>query len=236
LLPAATLRAERLDAFFDALGPDGVAALELVSIDMSGAFKKALRRAGAARRHRLRSLPCPALGPRRPRRGSSIAGQPGAKPEAKKALKKTRFTLQRAPWKLDAVARRKLTELEAENHPLYQAYLMKESLVAIFDTATPDDIHDLLMDWLRWIDEEGSPPFQKAANTIAEHFDGVCAYIDTGHTNARAEGNQPKDSCRDLESLRLQERREPHGNDHAVLWWIAHTMASCPATVSPRTC
>ena len=61
-------------------------------------------------------------------------------------------------------------------------------LVALFDTATPDDIHDLLMDWLRWIDEEGSPPFLKAANTIAEHFDGVCAYIHTGHTNARAEG------------------------------------------------
>lgn len=180
--------AAALDGFFDALGPDGVAKLELATIDMSGAYKKALAERAAHvdiafDRFHVQRLVHNALDEIR----RSLVNQAEA-PEAKKALKKTRFTLQRAPWKLDAVARGKLRELEAENHPLYQAYLMKESLVAIFDTATPDDIHDLLMDWLRWIDEEGSPPFLKAANTIAEHFEGVCAYIHTGHTNARAEG------------------------------------------------
>jgi transposase len=180
--------AAALDAFFDALGLDGVAALEVVSIDMSGAFKKALRERAphvevVFDRFHVQRLIHEALD--EVRRG--LVNQ-ASKLEEKKALKKTRFTLQRAPWKLDAIARRKLAELEADNHPLFQAYLMKESLVAILDAATPDDIHDLLMDWLRWIDLEGSPPFLKAANTIAEHFDGICAYIHTGQTNARAEG------------------------------------------------
>jgi transposase len=180
--------AATLDAFFDALGPDGVAALEIVSIDMSAAFKKALSdRAPHVQvvfdRFHVQRLIHEALDEVR----RSLVRE-AAKPEEKQALKKTRFTLQRAPWKLDAIARRKLAELEADNQPLFQAYLMKESLVAILDAANPDDIHDLLMDWLRWIDLEGSPPFLKAANTIAEHFDGICAYIYTGQTNARAEG------------------------------------------------
>lgn len=179
--------AAALDGFFGALGPDGVAGLKLATIDMSGAFKKALAERAAHvdiafDRFHVQRLVHVALDEVR----RSLVNQ--AAPEAKKALKKTRFTLQSAPWKLDAIARRKLEELEAENHPLYQAYLMKESLVAIFDVAVPDTIHDLLMDWLQWIDQEGSAPFLKAANTIAEHFDGICAYIYTGHTNARAEG------------------------------------------------
>ena len=40
-----------LDSFFDALGPEGIQALEVATIDMSGAFKKAFRE--RAPRHRL---------------------------------------------------------------------------------------------------------------------------------------------------------------------------------------
>jgi hypothetical protein len=54
--------------------------------------------------------------------------------------------VQRAPWRLDAIARRKLAELEADNRttsPLPSLPDERE-LVAILDAATPDDIHDLL--------------------------------------------------------------------------------------------
>lgn len=177
-----------LDGFFDALGPSGVQALELASIDMSGAFKKALRERAphvevVFDRFHVQRLVHDALDEVR----RSLMRD--AETEAERAsIKHTRFALQGAPWKLNAVKKRRLDKLEEENHPLYQAYLMKESLVATFDVATPDDIHGLLMDWLQWIEEQGPPPFQKAANTIAEHFEGVCAYVETRRTNALAEG------------------------------------------------
>lgn len=65
---------------------------------------------------------------------------------------------------------------------------MKESLAANFDVASPDDIHLHLSRWLQWVEDAGPEPFIKAANTIAEHFDGICAYVQTGLTNSRAEG------------------------------------------------
>ncbi|MBK8265184.1 MAG: transposase [Nannocystis sp.] len=88
-------------------------------------------------------------------------------------LGRARFALQRSPWKLDAVARQKLTDLEKENQPHYRAYLMKEALAATFDTSSPESIHDDLTGWLRWVEAEGLPPLVKAAGTSAAHFDGI---------------------------------------------------------------
>lgn len=180
--------AAALNGFFDALGPDGIKALEIATIDMSGAFKKAFRERApdvevVFDRFHVQRLVHDALDEVR----RTLVNAADA-PDEKTALKKTRYALQRAPWKLDAVARHKLDKLEADNHPLYQAYLMKESLAAIFDVASPDDIHLHLSGWLQWVEDAGPEPFIKAANTIAEHFDGVCAYVQTGLTNSRAEG------------------------------------------------
>ncbi len=180
--------AAALSGFFDALGPDGIKALEIATIDMSGAFKKAFRERApdvevVFDRFHVQRLVHDALDEVR----RTLVNAADA-PDEKTALKKTRYALQRAPWKLDAVARHKLDKLEADNHPLYQAYLMKESLAAIFDVASPDDIHLHLSGWLQWVEDAGPEPFIKAANTIAEHFDGVCAYVQTGLTNSRAEG------------------------------------------------
>lgn len=180
--------AAALNGFFDALGPDDIKALEIATIDMSGAFKKAFRERApdveiVFDRVHVQRLVHDALDEVR----RTLVNAADA-PDEKTALKKTRYALQRAPWKLDAVARDKLDKLEADNHPLYQAYLMKESLAAIFDVASPDDIHVHLSGWLQWVEDAGPEPFLKAANTIAEHFDGVCAYVQTGLTNSRAEG------------------------------------------------
>jgi transposase len=180
--------AAALDGFFDALGPEGIKALEVATIDMSGAFKKAFRERApdvevVFDRFHVQRLVHDALDQVR-----RILVNAADAADEKATLKKTRFALQRAPWKLDAVARHKLDKLEADNHPLYQAYLMKESLAAIFDMASPADIHLHLSRWLQWVEDAGSEPFLKAANTIAEHFDGICAYVQTGLTNSRAEG------------------------------------------------
>ncbi|MEZ5480591.1 MAG: transposase [Thiolinea sp.] len=80
-----------------------------------------------------------------------------------------------------------VTDPEAITELLY-AYLMKEALAAIFDSASPDELHKLLLDWLDWVEAEGKPPLVRAAETIAKHFDGVVAYLEVGATNALTEG------------------------------------------------
>jgi transposase len=53
--------------------------------------------------------------------------------EERRALKKTRFVLQKNPENLSSVERRKLAQVQATNRPLYRAYLLKESLASILD-------------------------------------------------------------------------------------------------------
>jgi len=181
-------KAKDLDGFFDALGPKGVAALEVAAIDMSKAFQAALRQRAphvdvVFDRFHVQKLVHDAIDELR--RGLVAKA---TDPAQKEALKKTRRALQRSPWRLSRMDLDKLKTLEELNAPLYRAYLMKEALAAIFDSASPDELHKLLLDWLDWVEAEGEPPLVRAAETIAEHFDGVVAYLEVGATNALTEG------------------------------------------------
>lgn len=181
-------KARDLDGFFDALGPRGVAALEVAAIDMSKAFQAALRERAphvdvVFDRFHVQKLVHDAIDELR--RGLVAKA---TDPAQKEALKKTRRALQRSPWRLSRTDLDKLKTLEELNAPLYRAYLMKEALAAIFDSASPDELHKLLLDWLDWVEAEGEPPLVRAAETIAEHFDGVVAYLEVGATNAITEG------------------------------------------------
>ena len=181
-------KAKDLDGFFDALGPKGVAALEVAAIDMSKAFQAALRERAphvdvVFDRFHVQKLVHDAIDELR--RGLVAKA---TDPAQKEALKKTRRPLQRSPWRLSRNDLDKLKTLEELNAPLYRAYLMKEALAAIFDSASPDELHKLLLDWLDWVEAEGEPPLVRAAETIAKHFDGVVAYLEVGATNALTEG------------------------------------------------
>lgn len=73
-----------------------------------------------------------------------------------------------------------------------------------------------------WVDEAGPAPFLTAANTIASHFEGICAYVQTGLTNARAEGLNRK--------IRVVTSRA-YGFKGA-----RSLMASCLSNLRPRMC
>jgi transposase len=88
--------AAALNGFFDALGPEGIEALEIATIDMSGAFKKAFRERApnveiVFDRFHVQRLVHEALDEVRRTHVNAAA------PDEKAALKKTRFILQRAP-------------------------------------------------------------------------------------------------------------------------------------------
>lgn len=180
--------AETLGAFFDALGPDGVAALELVTLDMAGGYLKALRdRAPHVElvfdRFHVAQLASRAVDDVRRALWREVKGT-----AAGKALKGTRYALLKSPWNLSRADHEKLAAVQRHNEPLYRAYLLKESLAEALDHRRPSRARRALEEWLAWASRSQLAPFIKLARTIRLHKEGILAYVTHRMTNAVVEG------------------------------------------------
>ena len=180
--------ADTLNQFFEQLGPERCAAVKAVTIDMSQAYKKAVRECvpGAKiifDRFHVQRLAHDALDEVR---RAQVREQHGTADGA--ALKKTRWALQKNPWNLSAVEHGKLIDVQRSNRPLYRAYLLKESLARILDGAQPNVARARLLDWTSWANRSRLKPFRKVAQTIKEHLDGIIEYVRTGLSNGPGEG------------------------------------------------
>lgn len=179
-----------LDGFLDALGEEGRKGIELVSLDMSAAYIKVLRKrlphatlvfdpfhvvklandaVDKVRRAQVRAL-----------RGTVDAG----------AVKKTRWLLLKAPENLDGVEKLKLALLSKANRPLYRAYLLKEALRQVY--RSPSRAAGRLDAWLAWASRSRLPSFVKLARTVREHREGILAAVEHGLSNGRLEGLNSK--------------------------------------------
>ena len=173
--------------FFAELGPERVAAIETITMDLSGAFKTAVAEAAPhARvvfdRFHVQRLAHDALDTVRRQQWRA------AEPEDKDAIKGTRFALQKNPWNLTQPEHDKLTGVQRSNKPLYRAYLLKETLADILDRRQVHVARAKLDEWLAWATRSRLAPFRKLARTIKTHADGILAYVATGLSNGRAEG------------------------------------------------
>jgi transposase len=179
--------ADTLKRFFDALGAERCEKLEAVTIDMSGAYIKAVTEASPKAqlifdRFHVQRLAHDALDEvRREEVRKACASD-------KQGLKKTRWALQKNPWNLTRLEREKLSKLEERNAPIYRAYLLKESLLAILDRRQVNVASAKLDEWLTWARGSGLPPFVRVAKTIDQHRDGILAYVRTRLNNGRTEG------------------------------------------------
>lgn len=183
--------AETLNAFFKALGPDRTAKLEAVTIDMSGAYIKAVSEASPQAqiifdRFHVQRLAHEAVDEVRREEVRK------AKAADKPALKRTRWALQKNPWNLTRFEQDKLANLERINAPIYRAYLLKESLRAILDSKQINVARRKLDEWLAWARDSMLAPFIKLAKTIDQHRDGILAYVRTRLNNGRIEGTNGK--------------------------------------------
>lgn len=184
--------ADTLKAFFDELGSKRCAQIEAVTIDMSQAYISAVEESAKnARiifdRFHVQKLVQEALDEVRRAEVRAVTD-----PEERKALKRTRFALQKASWNLTTLEHAKLTELPKVNSAIYHAYLMKESFVAILDRRQPNVVAIKLQEWTSWASHSGLKPFAKVARTITKHIDGIVAYVATGLSNGRTEGTNGK--------------------------------------------
>lgn len=178
--------AETLKAFFDELGPARCAKLEAVTIDMSAAYIKAVTEATPQAqvifdRFHVQRLAHDALDEVRRDEFRSAAI------DERDALKRTRWALQKRPWRTDGVEVMKLARLQQVNRPLFRAYLLKESLAAVLDRKQVNVAATKLDEWIQWAQRSRLEPFRKVARTIRKHAAGILAYVRSRLNNGRTE-------------------------------------------------
>ncbi len=181
--------AEALAAFFTLLGPERCRAIETVTLDLSGAYVKAVREALPHAeivfdRFHVQRLATEALEEIR----RSLVRALASDPDAARAVKGTRFVLLKNPRNLSRSQRRKLSEVQLTNQRLYRAYLLKETLAQALDYRQPGRARQALEEWLAWATRSRLGPFVRAARTIRRHLDGILAYVRTRLTNGLVEG------------------------------------------------
>jgi transposase len=132
--------------------------------------------------------------------------------ERAKALKGSRWALVKNPENLTRKQRRKLGDIKRDNDRLYRAYLLKEQLREVFRTTGVDALI-LLNAWLAWASRCRIEPFKKVARTIREHRDGINFALLHVLSNARVEAANGK--------LRLLTRMAFGFHSHAPLIGLA---------------
>lgn len=176
-----------LARFFAELGPERCAQIRVVTLDMAKAYAKAVteacpRATQALDRFHVQRLVHDALDEVRRAQVRAVTD-----PDDKRALKKTRWPLQKNPWNLQDFEVQKLSLLQRANRPLYRAYLLKEALLGVLDRCQVNVARDKLDEWCTWALRSRLAPFVKLARSIRAHTEGILAYIRTGLSNARTE-------------------------------------------------
>ena len=180
--------ADTLKAFFDELGPERCAKLEAVTIDMSGAYIKAVTECSPDAqiifdRFHVQRLVQDAVDEVR---RDEVRG--AASDQERKQLKGTRWPLLKSFWNLSLFESSRLASLQRDNKRLYRAYLLKDSMVRVLDCRDEWLARVKLDQWIRWARRSRLEPFKRVAATIREHAEGILAYVTSGLSNGRTEG------------------------------------------------
>ena len=180
--------ADTLKAFFDELGTERCAKLEAVTIDMSGAYIKAVTECSPQAqivfdRFHVQRLVQDAVDEVRRDEVRAATSE-----EERKQLKGTRWSLLKSFWNLSLFDSMRLANLQRDNKRLFRAYLLKDALVRVLDCRSEWLAKQKLEEWIRWARRSRLEPFKRVAATIREHADGILAYVRSGLSNGRTEG------------------------------------------------
>lgn len=176
--------------FFELLGPERCARLQLVSSDMGEWITRVVAERCPAATLCLDPFHVVALASdaldvvRREvwndaRRAGDASGA--------RWLKGARRALWKRPERLSERQRAKLQTIEQVNRRLYRAYLLKEQLRVVFHEPDTDAAIALLDAWLAWARRCRIASFVKLAKTINEHYQGIVATLTHRLSNARVE-------------------------------------------------
>lgn len=197
--------------FYDELGEGRCAALEAVSLDMGGAYKKATDlKAPDARQcvdpFHLIKLANEAIDkvrrsawnaerqahpkPKRPR-GRPPKGSPPASDRPRRT-KHTRWALVKDPDDLTDAQLDVLHRLRRERSTLYRCWQLKEGLRDLYRLAQPKDAPRHLDWWLAWACRSRVPAFVTLSRTVRANRDRILAAVELGLSNSKLEGLNSK--------------------------------------------
>jgi len=183
---------ETLGQFFQRIGQERSAQIEVVTMDMSGAFIKGVKEHAINaeivfdRFHVVRLLLDAVDEVRREQQRALEDTTAG------KTLKKSRFSLLKNPWNLTRKEKQKLAAIQSNNRPLYRAYLLKESFQQIYDTRTVGDADERFTEWYGWARRSRLPSFITLAETLRTYWPGIRRFIELRITNGPVEGYNSK--------------------------------------------
>ena len=179
---------ELLESFFKSLPPGACEAIEVVTMDMSQAYQKAVRkclpRAVIAFDHfHIAKLANEALNEVRRQLARELRA---TDPDAARAIKGMRWP---TAYGLDNLPQKHLPQLGLlrPGAPLGRAYLLKEQLLELL-RARPGPFVAGIRSWGAWAARSRLPPFVRLGRTIKKHLAGIRAFVERRITNARAEG------------------------------------------------
>lgn len=180
---------EALVEFFDAIGKDVCEQIELVTMDMSAGYQKAVRdRLPNAEivfdRFHVQGIVKDALDEVR-----LIEMRDQRQTPEGRLLFDSRWALVKRPWRLDPKEDDKLASIQETNRTLYRAYLLYQAFAESLDLAEPSHAESALRSWMSWASRSHLAPFVRAARTVRKHLDGILRYLSADRpTNALVEG------------------------------------------------
>ena len=187
---------DTLRKFFNELGPKGCRKLQMVTMDMSEAYKKAVTEHAPQAdivydRFHVVKLLLEAIDEirrdevRRMKEQDSVAA---------KALKGTRFSLLRNPHRhLNPRDIRAIKQIRATNRKLARAYELRCDFEDLWDIEDPEEARQFLMNWSQAALRSRRKPLRKFANTLRKHLDGILGFFRWyGMSNGPVEGTNNK--------------------------------------------
>jgi len=164
-----------MDEFFKTLGKESCAKLRLAVMDMWEAFRNSTNRHAPQaailfdKFHIIRHLG-DALDKVRKSEYARLTGK------NRKFIKGQKYTLLSHRANLSGTGRKSLKELLAANKRLNTAYLLKESFGQLWGYTSEAWARKFFENWRSSLKWQRLKPFEKFAQMIEEHWDGIAAY------------------------------------------------------------
>jgi transposase len=201
-----------LEAFYDELGPERLGRLEVVSLDMGGAYETATNakashviqcvdpfhlvklandaidkaRRSAWNTERRTNPPA-----RRPR-GRPAKDAPEPPRDTVRWIKHTRWALLKDPDALKPSQLEVLDELRRRRSALYRCWQLKEGIRDLYRLWRPSDAAYHLDWWLAWACRCRIPAFVTLSKTVRRNRERILAAVELGLSNSKLEGLNSK--------------------------------------------
>lgn len=128
----------------------------------------------------------------RPSKSDTKAAELEAAKEEASQIKKSSYTLGKAPEHLTANQQVRLDMIQANDPVLFRAYRLKESLRLLFKLKNVDEAEEELKRWLWWASHSRIKAFVDLSRKIRRHKEHILNTIRYGLSNARIEAMNNK--------------------------------------------